>query len=157
MFTHISWPRQYLPGTTDNFVSNEVYVRGITAEQVWKYLTDVSHWELHKWDKFRFSTFGFPPLNAEVWDCVEPTDITPGHIAWRAWQEGDDSSALDVYHAWVVENVDWGVVRICTQESQNGQPAAKLAQQKPNPMLNGHQDWLNGLVAYTKSKAKSSA
>ncbi|WP_225828313.1 hypothetical protein [Streptomyces naphthomycinicus] len=37
-------------------------------------------------------------------------------------------------------------VRILTQETQIGRPAAELARQTPNPMLNGHQAWLDGLV-----------
>jgi hypothetical protein len=38
-------------------------------------------------------------------------------------------------------------VRILTQESQKGKPAQELAKKKPNVMINGHQDWLDGLVA----------
>ena len=38
-------------------------------------------------------------------------------------------------------------VRILTQESQKGKPAVELHNTKPNPMINGHQDWLDGLVA----------
>jgi hypothetical protein len=39
-----------------------------------------------------------------------------------------------------------------TQESQIGKPAAALAAAKPNLMLNGHQDWLDGLVAAARKK-----
>ncbi|WP_308114508.1 hypothetical protein [Streptomyces sp. ISL-12] len=49
-------------------------------------------------------------------------------------------------HAWLVEDLPGGRVRILTQESQFGKPAADLAGQTPNPMLNGHQAWLDGLV-----------
>ncbi|KAL4891427.1 hypothetical protein BDV59DRAFT_182637 [Aspergillus ambiguus] len=164
----ISWPRKYLPGTTDNFVSNETYVCGITAAQVWNYVVDVSQWEsyyknvaqitppksgprLSKGDEFSFSTFGFPPLKAQCGESIEPTASTAGRLGWRAWQEGDEATALDIYHAWIVEDMDWGAVRILTQESQIGKPAAQLAETKPNPMLNGHQDWIDGLVRITKS------
>jgi hypothetical protein len=41
----ITWPERYLPGTGDNFVSNEVIVTGLTAVQVWRFLTDTSEWE----------------------------------------------------------------------------------------------------------------
>lgn len=51
-----------------------------------------------------------------------------------------------MYYSWLVENLDQGRVRVLTQESQIGKPAAELALKKPIPMLNGHQDWLNGLV-----------
>ncbi|MFD9322534.1 hypothetical protein ACFWDQ_33625 [Streptomyces sp. NPDC060053] len=50
-------------------------------------------------------------------------------------------------HAWLVEDLPGGRVRILTQETQIGQPAAALAGERPNPMLNGHQAWLDGLVA----------
>ncbi|MFD0897403.1 SRPBCC family protein [Loigolactobacillus binensis] len=46
----------------------------------------------------------------------------------------------------MIEQLAAGRVRLLTQESQIGQPAAELAQQSPNPMLNGHQAWLDGLV-----------
>ncbi|MEU6508965.1 hypothetical protein [Streptomyces sp. NPDC046942] len=41
----IDRPEQYLPGTGDNVVSDEVVVRGITAAEVWHHLTDTSTWE----------------------------------------------------------------------------------------------------------------
>ncbi|TRX90947.1 hypothetical protein FHL15_008152 [Xylaria flabelliformis] len=170
MPSHIIWPEKYLPGTTDNFVSNEVFVKGVTAQQIWGYLSDITKWEsyyknasqitppssgpnLEKGDKFSFSTFGFPPLPCEVWESVSPSPNTPGRIAWRAFQDGDENSTLDVYHAWVVEDMEWGVVRILTQESQIGKPAAQLATMKPNPMLNGHQDWLDGLASIAKQNS----
>ena len=46
-----------------------------------------------------------------------------------------------MYHAWLVEDLAGGRVRILTQESQIGRPAAELAGKKPNKMLLGHQDW----------------
>ncbi|PYH81047.1 hypothetical protein BO82DRAFT_355024 [Aspergillus uvarum CBS 121591] len=164
----VNWPQKYHPGTTDNFVSNEVYVPGTTVERVWDYLATITRWEsyydnvgqitppssgpvLREGDKFSFSTFGFPPLQAEVHESAPPTDNAPGRLAWRAWQEGDEDTALDIYHAWIVEKTEWGVARILTQESQIGKPAAQLATQKPNPMLNGHQAWLDGLAEISRS------
>ncbi|KAJ9131645.1 hypothetical protein NKR23_g11645 [Pleurostoma richardsiae] len=163
MASFIYWPEKFLPGTTDNFVSNEVIVKGLSAAQVWPFLADVTKWEsyysnvsqitppasgplLKKGDKFSFSTFGFPPLSSEVLESVTPSSGQPGRLAWRAWQEGDESTYLDVYHAWLIEDLDHGRVRILTQESQIGKPAAELAVKRPNPMLNGHQEWLDGLV-----------
>ncbi|EON97085.1 hypothetical protein UCRPA7_7402 [Phaeoacremonium minimum UCRPA7] len=170
MPSDIIWPEKFLPGTTDNFVSNEVIVKGLTAQQVWPFLANINQWSsyydnvsqitpptsgpnLAKGDKFRFSTFGFPPLPSEVLESVAPTSTTPGRLAWRAWQDGDANTALDVYHAWIVEDLEWGVVRVLTQESQIGKPAAQLAVTKPNPMLNGHQNWLDGLIKITKEKS----
>lgn len=39
----INWPKEYLPGLTDNYVSNEVIVKGITVEAVWEYLTNLCY------------------------------------------------------------------------------------------------------------------
>jgi hypothetical protein len=39
----IGWPERYTPGTTDNYVSNEIIVAGLTAADVW-YLNDTSAW-----------------------------------------------------------------------------------------------------------------
>lgn len=56
-------------------------------------------------------------------------------------------------HAWLVEDLPGGRVRILTQETQFGRPAAALAEERPNPMLNGHQAWLDGLVRAASGKA----
>lgn len=31
----IIWPNDYLPGTTDNFASNEIIVAGLSAKEIW--------------------------------------------------------------------------------------------------------------------------
>ncbi|KAJ2995918.1 hypothetical protein NUW58_g1142 [Xylaria curta] len=171
MTSHIVWPEKYLPGTTDNFVSNEMFVKGITAKQVWFYLNKITKWEsyydhvgeitppasgptLDKGDTFSFSTIGFPPLQSEVWESVPPSPTTPGRLAWRAWHDGDANSMIDMYHAWIVEDTEWGVVRILTQESQIGKPAAQLSKTRPNRMVNEHQEWLEGLVKFTLAHSK---
>jgi hypothetical protein len=168
--SYIYWPDKFLPGTTDNYVSNEVIVKDLSAGDIWPLLVDITAWEsyynnvsritapttgnrLQQGDRFSFSTFGFPPLPSEVMESIAPSPSAPGRLAWRAWQEGDEESALDVYHAWIVEDLEHGRVRILTQESQIGKPAAQMASQKPNPMLNGHQDWLDGLVGAAKQRA----
>jgi len=160
----INWPDKYLPGTGDNFVSNEVVVQGVTAAQVWRYLVDTSTWESY-YDNvgdisfphgggpelaqdidFSFSTFGFPPLEAHVAEFQAPAEGTPGRLSWTAKQDGTPQEQLDVLHAWLVEDLPHNRVRVLTQETQIGRPAAELADQVPNPMLNGHQAWLNGLI-----------
>ena len=161
----ISWPERYLPGTTDNFVSNEVIVQGLTADAVWHYLVDTSTWEsyydnvsdisfpsdggpiLADGIEFSFGTFGFPPLSAHVTELQTPDEGIPGRLSWNAKQEGEPAEFLGVLHAWLVEDLPGGRVRILTQESQIGEPAAALAAEHPNPMLNGHQAWLDGLVS----------
>lgn len=160
----IVWPSDYLPGTGDNFVSNEVIVRGVRAAGVWRHLVDTSAWEsyydnvsdiefpdgggprLKTGTHFRFSTFGFPPLDAHVVELQEPARDVPGRLSWTAHQDGGPDEKLDILHAWLVEDLPGDRVRILTQENQFGTPAAELARQEPNPMLNGHQAWLDGLV-----------
>jgi hypothetical protein len=51
-----------------------------------------------------------------------------------------------VIHAWLLEDLPGGRVKVLTQESQIGKPAQAMAMAKPNPMLTAHQDWLEGLV-----------
>lgn len=161
----------YLPGTGDNFVSNEVIVQGLTAAQVWRYLVDTSTWEsyydnvadisfphvdgpeLKKDIAFSFGTFGFPPLDARVVEFQDPAQGAPGRLSWTAKQDGAPEERLDVLHAWLVEDLSGGRVRILTQETQIGRPAAALAGERPNPMLNGHQAWLDGLVSAASGKA----
>ena len=163
----IIWPSKYLPGTTDNFTSNETIAAGISASQIWDLLADISKWEtyyanvsditppksgpkLQRGDTFHFSTFGFPVLECPVEESTPPSQGSAGRIAWSAKLEGDAETKVEVYHAWLVEDLDGGRVRILTQESQIGKPAAQFAGVKPNKMLLGHQDWLDGLVRMAK-------
>lgn len=165
----IIWPEKYTPGTTDNYCSNEVIVAGLTTSDVWQYLVNPFAWPeyyanssdiefinpedkvLYDGVRFRFKTFGFP-IEAQVTECVPPTENAPARLAWHGWAEGDAETRLDVIHAWLIEDLPGGRVRVLTQESQIGKPAQQLAVAKPNPMINGHQDWLDGLIAAAKNK-----
>jgi hypothetical protein len=162
VMTDIQWPEGFVPGFTDNFCSNEVIIAGLTAEQVWPFLNIPARWpsyygncanpriydtgsdELTSDDRFYFETFGFP-VEAKVVEHVPPVKGQPARIAWHGWC-GEGNQRLDVHHAWVIENLSDNRVRILTQETQNGAPAKELAKTKPNPMINGHQEWLDGLV-----------
>lgn len=159
----ILWPEGYLPGFTDNFVSNEVIVAGLTAQQIWPLLSQAHRWpryygnsanvrfydhtgpDLQAGTRFYFETFGFP-VEAQCNEYVPPKPGQPGRIAWHGWA-GEGETRLDVHHAWLIEDLPSGRVRILTQETQNGKPAEELANARPNPMLNGHQEWLDGLVS----------
>ena len=168
---YIFWPEKYTPGTTDNFCSNEVIVTGLTISGVWPYLNNALAWPAYyknasdiEFDKndgpllypgarFRFKTFGFP-IEAEITEYVPSVNGSTARIAWHGWAEGDENTRLDVHHAWLIEELSGNRVRILTQESQIGKPAQDMAKTKPNPMINGHQDWLDGLIESARNKMK---
>lgn len=165
----IVWPAGYVPGFTDNYCSNEVIVRGLSTADIWPFLNEPLRWptyyknsadirfydgkgpELESNLRFFFSTFGFP-VEAQVVEHVAPVEGQPARVAWHGWagEEGTDDR-LDVHHAWLIEDLSGGRVRILTQETQNGGPARALAKAVPNPMINGHQEWLDGLVAAARA------
>ena len=167
----IVWPKEYTPGTTDNYVSNEIIVKGLTAADVWAFLSNTDEWPsyysnaseiifhdgsgpvLSRGARFRFTTFGFL-VESEVTEYEPPVDGNPGRVAWHGWVEGNKDERLDVHHAWLIEDLTGGRVRILTQESQMGKPAQEMAVTTPNPMLNAHQEWLDGLAAAAQ-KARS--
>lgn len=155
----IRWPEDYLPGMTDNFASNEVIVEGLSVEDVWALLVNPHRWpeyyanasdirfsndNLKEGDVFFFRTFGFP-VDAQVTECVPPGREACARFAWHGWC-GLGTDRLDVIHAWLIEGLPHNRVRILTQESQKGEPAKVLAKTHPNPMVAGHQDWLEGIV-----------
>ncbi|MGN0193672.1 MAG: SRPBCC domain-containing protein [Pseudoramibacter sp.] len=164
MLNEINWPQGYLPGTTDNFASNEIIVKGISAKDVFDNLIDTSIWttyydnasdieflntpgtKLAADTRFKFKTFGFP-IDAEIIEFEAPHDGQPGRLAWHGWADGDAEHRLDVVHAWLLEDLPEDRVRILTQESQKGKPAKDLFNSKPDIMNQGHQDWIKGLAA----------
>lgn len=85
-------------------------------------------------------------------ECVPPLNGEAARLAWHGWS-GEEGAAdrLDVLHAWLIETLPGNRLRILTQETQNGNPAKELAVAKPNPMINGHQEWLDGLVVAARS------
>lgn len=163
----ILWPEGYLPGFTDNFVSNETIVAGLSAADIWPLLSRPEQWptyyansanvrfhdgqgpDLAAGMRFYFETFSFP-VEAQCNEFIPPTPGEPGRIAWHGWA-GEGDTRLDVHHAWLIEDLPHGRVRILTQETQKGKPAEELAKARPNPMINGHQDWLDGLISAARS------
>lgn len=168
--SEILWPAGYVPGFTENYVSNEVIVTGLTVEQVWPLLNIPACWpeyypnsaDVRFYDgkgpaleagvRFFFTTFGFP-VEAQVVEHVPPVPGQPARVAWHGWAGDDAETRLDVHHAWLIEELSGGRLRILTQETQKGKPALALAQDPTNPMINGHQLWLNGLVAAARRAA----
>ncbi len=160
----IHWPNGLVPGDVDNFVSNEIVVAGLTPNAVLDTLIDTRTWarqydnatdiEFHDGQpphltaglRFQFVTFGLP-VQAEITELERATDDSPARIAWHGWTESDDpNEQLDVHHAWLFEALPGDRLRLLTQETQNGAPARDMATTTPNPMLNKHQEWIEGLA-----------
>ena len=101
MLHEINWPHPYLPGTTDNFASNEVIIQGVTAKEAFENLIDTAIWPTYydnvsdvEFDntkgtklaadtRFRFKTFGFP-IEAEITEFVAPKAISRGDFPGTA-------------------------------------------------------------------------
>jgi hypothetical protein len=103
-YEHIVWPERYAPGTTDNYVSNEIIVAGLTTADVWPFLNntstsptyysnvsdirfyDGSGSELHLGARFRFTTFSFPKQRSR--NTSHPQRASrpgwPGTVGWKA-------------------------------------------------------------------------
>jgi len=161
----INWPDGYVPGFCDNYASNEVIVAKLTVAEVWPVLTNASQWasyyanasnvrlhdgkELGHGTRFSFETFGVP-VEAEVVECVPPGKGA-ARLAWHAWA-GDGDERVDVHHAWLLEDLSGGRIRVLTQETQNGKAAREMARMKHNPAINAHQDWLVGLIATAQKR-----
>ncbi|MCY0964724.1 SRPBCC domain-containing protein [Parathalassolituus penaei] len=161
--THIVWPTEYLPGNTDNYVSNEIIIADLSAADIWAQLINTEAWPvmysnaseirfhdnsgplLNAGARFRFTTFGFA-VEGKVVEFVAPANGEAARIAWHGWVEGNADERLDVHHAWLFEDLPGNRVRVLTQETQNGKPAVALRNSLPNPMLNAHQEWIEGLV-----------
>lgn len=161
---NIIWPEGFTPGKTDNYVSNEIIISSLSVTDVWPYLNDTSAWpsyyrnasdialtnrdgtELDAGTHFFFTTFGLS-IEAKVLEHVPPKDGKPARLSWHGWAEEEASeNRIDAYHAWLIEDLPDNRVRILTQETQNGAPAKALAKTTPNPMLNAHQEWIDGLA-----------
>lgn len=167
----INWPQGFIPGFTENFCSNEVIVAGLSTADIWPLLITPALWptyyqnsanarfydnkgpELEQGVRFYFETFGFP-VEARVTEYAAAQG-EPARVSWHGWA-GEEGSAerLDVLHAWLIEDLPDNRVRILTQETQKGKPAEELAKAKPNPMINGHQEWLDGLVAAARNNRR---
>eukprot|EP00981_Chlorochromonas_danica_P011081 scaffold3728_cov268-Ochromonas_danica.AAC.1 len=74
---------------------------------------------------------------SQVVEHVPPAPGQPTRIAWYGWvgEEGEEDR-LDVHHAWLLEDLPQGRVRILTQETQKGKPSERLANDPANPMIN---------------------
>ena len=83
-------------------------------------------------------------LHCRTVEESEPPESN-GRAGRLAWSSKTDEG-LEIYHAWVVEDLEGQRVRVLTQESQIGGVFGEWEGQKPNKMLLGHQDWLGKFV-----------
>ncbi|MDQ0913081.1 hypothetical protein QFZ22_009066 [Streptomyces canus] len=78
--------------------------------------------------------------------------MSAAETAWTARWDGVSEERFDVLYAWPVEDLPGGRVRVPTQETRIGKPAAAPAQERPTPMLSGHRAWLGGLIRAASGK-----
>jgi hypothetical protein len=72
-------PERFTPGTTDNYVSNEIIAAGLTAAEVWPFLNNTSAWPTYySWTKPN------PMLNARQ-ECIDGLV----HAAATAGRQGE--------------------------------------------------------------------
>lgn len=159
----INWPKEFLPGTTDNFSSNEVIIKGLTTKEVFLFIEDASLWstynknivevkmknqkttKLNGLSQFNYTILGIQ-LEASIIEYIPPEKNKEGRISWYAFSNEDKDKRIDIVHCWLIENLNGGRVRILTQESQKGIPAVNFANSHPNIIINFNQDWLDLLV-----------
>lgn len=157
----IVWPLKYQPGTTDNFISNEVIVKDVTAAQIWDVLSDLT---IHNKSSHGFVSSSKPspgPIKKDdvffmrseesTTQYVVKECVAPERLAWctsECWLQENEE---DLYHAWLIENLAGGRVRILSQQSiikRYANDAERIDQR--NRMLIGYQDWLEGIIAAAK-------
>ena len=143
-------------------------VADLTAEAVWPALIDSDRWgsyydqlanitfpdrdgpQLREGQRFWFSAFGYPQTHAVVTEVVVPVRGTPGRLTWAGPLVQDGQVVIDIAHAFLLEDLAGGRLRILTQESELGPAAAELATSRPSPLVNAHLAWLDGLVRVSR-------
>ena len=159
----INWPKEFLPGTTDNFTSNEVIIKDLSTKDIWIFLEDASLWSsyyknivdvkmknqksfrLNGLTKFNYTILGLN-LEAIMLEYIPPEKNNEGRISWYAFLDDDKDKRIDIVHCWLIENLDGGRVRILSQTSQKGIPAINFKNSHPNIIVNFNQDWIDNLV-----------
>lgn len=126
----IVWPNDFQPAKAVKFISNEVIAKNTNAQQVWTALVTFPNWNeessveetslprgLRKGDTFKsqfFSRAGL--LNCTTREVVPPSGASNARLAWLG-EIDDENVDLRVYHAWLIQDLGDGVVRILSQQS----------------------------------------
>ena len=167
----IAFPPDFLPGTGDNFLSNEFYIDSSTAEEVWPFLEDPALWptyykkitkvevkeqegtKLHVGTKFSYKD-GLLKLDLEC-ECLEvqpPSGDKEGRVMWKSCHVVKGEKKYEAVRGWILENMGNGRTRIFTQEVQRGDAAKKLYKETYE-MLTSYEKWVRNLAEKgTKNK-----
>lgn len=96
----IVWPKGFIPGFADNFVSNEMIIKDLSLSDVWENLVNTAVWtkyysnmadvefydqegaRLKENSRFKFKTFGFP-IEAKITEFVPSFDGEPARLLAR--------------------------------------------------------------------------
>ncbi|QDH13588.1 SRPBCC domain-containing protein [Formicincola oecophyllae] len=168
----IYWPAGFVPGFADNFASNEIVMKTMTADQAWPWLATPERWPgyfpslsaIAFWRNdgplltegvcfdFTVKVGGKAyPMHNRILECVPPlpSDPTrPARLAWHSWRgEENTPERFEVHHIWLMQNLEGGRLSILTQETQIGRAAVELANTHPNAMVMMHQAWLEAMAA----------
>lgn len=159
----INWPEDYLPATTDCFISNETIVAGLNAAQVWKVLSNPATWHasfepidnlagtagnpLVLAPDYAFGfTFGGTPVAATVKEYVAPGINQPARLSWLGQVRNAEEVIINAHCAWLVEDLPGNRVRVLLQESLKGEAARGMADQFPNPAHVSQYAWMHGVI-----------
>ncbi len=175
MLESIQWPKKFLPGDTDHFVSNESIVKGAPVPIVWTTLNNTSLWPKFYNDikEVAFDEKGKGPelypncnfninfnlggnivqIHCEVIEFMNPETHLVGRLAWHGLVPGDTAHKLEFVQAWLVEPLVGDRTRLLSGLSMIGQPAIEDAKLNPDPLLIGRQDWINGILAWARKHA----
>lgn len=178
----INWPNGFKPGQTDNYACNLLVDSRLTVDDVWQYLAHPKYWTKYYKNSehptivdsegkpiadqghglklgtlFKFMTFGFD-VESKVIEYAAPEAYSEGlklaRLTWSgACVDQKTGTKLDVVHAWLLQDTINGV-RVVTEETQNGEPAIQLRIDQSHPMINGHQDWLKGMLTLAAVEKK---
>lgn len=161
----IAFPPDFLPGTGDNFLSNEYYTDSSTGEELWQFLEDPALWPTYfnKVSKVQFieqegtklkvgSKFTYKDavlkLDLEC-ECIEfqpPAGSREGRVTWKGVSKNKKGEIkFENVRGWIVENMSYNKTRIFTQEVQRGEDAQKLVKDSYD-MLTSIEKWIRCLA-----------
>ncbi len=143
------WPARFNPMTDAVFSYNEIFLPGVTPNEVFEVLISAKNWpnfypnaeavqlptgeKLQAGMKFVWRTFA--TTQQSTVELFEPNQA----LGWTA-----ESLGVHAFHRWILEPQNNGT-RVITEECQNGF-GATLAQTMMNPSLHAtHQLWLEQL------------